>query len=76
MDTVINFPKNTVTCWKSLDDFNYVFKNGHTKMAGKYTYPQITLTPKLFPMQGDRESRVEGGWVRGFCLTSLVVWVK
>lgn len=33
MDTVINFPKNTVTCWKSLDDFNYVFKSGHTKMA-------------------------------------------
>ncbi|KAL1779463.1 arachidonate 15-lipoxygenase [Sigmodon hispidus] len=33
IDVLINFPINTVTCWKDLDDFNWVFKGGYTKMA-------------------------------------------
>lgn len=33
-DVLFNFPLNTLTCWKDLDDFKWVFKTGHTKLAG------------------------------------------
>ncbi|XP_028725401.1 polyunsaturated fatty acid lipoxygenase ALOX15 [Peromyscus leucopus] len=32
-DVLFNFPLNTLTCWKDLDDFKWVFKTGHTKLA-------------------------------------------
>ncbi|XP_051023832.1 polyunsaturated fatty acid lipoxygenase ALOX15 [Acomys russatus] len=33
MDVVLNFAGNLVTCWKTLDDFKWVFKSGYTKLA-------------------------------------------
>lgn len=33
VDTVVSFPINVVTSWGKLDDFNCVFKRGHTKLA-------------------------------------------
>nr|DAZ89673.1 TPA_exp: arachidonate 15-lipoxygenase [Rhizomys pruinosus] len=35
VDAVVSFPLNAVACWSKLDDFNWVFKRGHTKLAGR-----------------------------------------